>query len=231
MPPEKPADEQAPHATQPADERPRGASVINPNDQARWLALADTALRHAPTEQEVAEMEALARKEQASSSAGFVARLRKSKGRASPNSRRYPVMARTSKPTSTSHCRSRRLLFVDDEEGIRTTLPAILERRGFDVRVAATVPEALAEMESHKFDVLVSDLNIGEDGNGFTVIRAMRNTHPQCVAILLTGYPTFESSVQAIEDEVDGYVVKPADINSLVSTIDRKLRTRQERGH
>src|SRR6266487_4901881 len=65
MPPEKPADEQAPHATQPADERPRGVSVINPNDQARWLALADTALRHAPTEQDVAEMEALARKEQA----------------------------------------------------------------------------------------------------------------------------------------------------------------------
>jgi len=65
MPPEKLADEQATHATQPADERPRGVSVINPNDQARWLALADTALRHAPTEQDVAEVEALARKEQA----------------------------------------------------------------------------------------------------------------------------------------------------------------------
>ena len=140
-------------------------------------------------------------------------------------------MARTSTPTSTSHCRSRRLLFVDDEEGIRTTLPVILERRGFEVRVAASVPEAFSEMRNHKFDVLVSDLNIGEDGNGFTVIRAMRSTHPECVAILLTGYPTFESSVQAIEDEVDGYLVKPTDINSLVSTIDRKLRTRQQRGH
>jgi len=64
MPPEKPADEQAPRATQPADERPHGVSVINPNDQARWLALADTALRRAPREQDVAEMEALARKEQ-----------------------------------------------------------------------------------------------------------------------------------------------------------------------
>jgi hypothetical protein len=64
MPPEKPVDEQAPHATQPSDE-PRGVSVISPNDQARWLALADTALRHVPTEQDVAEMEALARKEQA----------------------------------------------------------------------------------------------------------------------------------------------------------------------
>jgi len=129
--------------------------------------------------------------------------------------------------TQTSH--RRRLLFVDDEEGIRTTLPAILERRGFEVRVAASVPEAFSEIKTHKFDVLLSDLNIGEDGNGFTVIRAMRQAHPNCVAILLTGYPAFETAVQAIEDEVDGYHVKPADINSLVSTIERKLRSRQSR--
>jgi len=138
-------------------------------------------------------------------------------------------MAGTLKPISTSRGLSKRLLFVDDEEGIRATLPAILERRGYQVRVAATVPEALSEMRNHKFDVLVSDLNIGEDGNGFTVIRAMRKTHPNCVAILLTGYPAFETAVQAIEDEVDGYLVKPADIDSLVGTIERKLRVRQAR--
>ena len=138
-------------------------------------------------------------------------------------------MAGTSTPVQTSHGLSKRLLFVDDEEGIRTTLSTILQRRGFDVRVAASVAEALSEIKTHKFDVLLSDLNIGEDGNGFTVIRAMRKAHPNCVAILLTGYPAFETAVQAIEDEVDGYMVKPADINSLVSTIERKLRTRQGR--
>jgi len=137
-------------------------------------------------------------------------------------------MAGTSKPNPTSHGLSKRLLFVDDEEGIRSTLPTILERRGFDVRVAATVPEALSEIRTHEFDVLLSDLNIGEDGDGFSVIRAMRKAHPKCVAILLTGYPAFETAVQAIEDGVDGYLVKPADINSLVSTIERKLRTRQD---
>jgi len=63
--PEKPADEHTPRATQPADERPHGVRVINPGDQVRWLALADSVLRHVPTEQDVAEMEALARKEQA----------------------------------------------------------------------------------------------------------------------------------------------------------------------
>ena len=56
---------------------------------------------------------------------------------------------------------------------------------------------------------------------------AMRRAHPNCIAILLTGYPAFETAVQAIEDEVDGYLVKPADINSLVSTIERKLSSRK----
>src|SRR3989442_15019324 len=138
-------------------------------------------------------------------------------------------MAETSMPIQTLHCRSKRLLFVDDEEGIRLTLPLLLQARGFDVRVAASVPEALSEIKTHKFDVLLSDLNIGEDGNGFTIIRAMRRAHPNCIAILLTGYPAFETAVQAIEDEVDGYLVKPADIDSLVGTIERKLRVRQAR--
>ncbi|PYX12452.1 MAG: hypothetical protein DMG84_21675 [Acidobacteria bacterium] len=65
MPPEKPADEQAAsRATQPADERPHGVVVINPNDQARWLALADVALSRGATAGEVAETEVLAREEQ-----------------------------------------------------------------------------------------------------------------------------------------------------------------------
>ena len=124
---------------------------------------------------------------------------------------------------------SKRLLFVDDEEGIRATLPVLWRQRGFDVRVAADVAEALSEMKTHDFDVLLSDLNIGQDGDGFAVIRAMRNAHPGCVAILLTGYPGFESSLQALHDEVDDYFLKPANLDSLVSTIERKLCARQSR--
>ena len=138
-------------------------------------------------------------------------------------------ITRTPKLVQSSQPLSKRLLFVDDEEGIRMTLPAILERRGFDVRVAASVVEALEEIETRTFDVLLSDLNIGEDGDGFTVIRAMRKAHPNCVTVLLTGYPAFESVLQAIHDEVDDYFVKPADLNSLTGSIDRKLRTRQAR--
>ena len=118
---------------------------------------------------------------------------------------------------------------MDDEEGIRETLPELLRQRGFDVRVAAIVPEALSEIRTHDFDVLLSDLNIGKDGDGFAVIRAMRKAHPNCVTILLTGYPAFESALQAIHDEVDDYFVKPAELDSLIRTIEGKLGTRQSR--
>jgi DNA-binding NtrC family response regulator len=56
-----------------------------------------------------------------------------------------------------------RLLFVDDEASIRMTLPPVLQKAGFDVRVAESVSDALFEINSRQFDVLISDLNIGEE--------------------------------------------------------------------
>lgn len=115
------------------------------------------------------------------------------------------------------------ILFVDDEPGIRDTLPAILEQHGFQVTVAATVPEALHAITTGKFDVLISDLNIGAAGDGFTVVSAMRRTQPDCVNFILTGYPAFETALQALRSQVDDYLVKPADIRNLVETIEQKL--------
>jgi CheY-like chemotaxis protein len=116
-----------------------------------------------------------------------------------------------------------RLLFVDDEQGIRMTLPAILELRGFTVATAATVAEALNLIASEKFDVLISDLNIGEPGDGFTVVSAMRRTQPDAPTFILTGYPAFETALEAIRQQVDDYLIKPADVESLVANIQEKL--------
>jgi len=120
-----------------------------------------------------------------------------------------------------------RILFVDDEPNIRLTLPQILMRHGYKVRAAATVAEALAEINSRAFDLLIADLNIGQVGDGFTVVSAMRRTQPNCVNFILTGYPAFETALQAIRSQVDDYLVKPADIQSLISSIESKLQNRQ----
>jgi len=121
---------------------------------------------------------------------------------------------------------SLRMLFVDDEPSIRLTLPEILRLHGHEVEVASTVAEALAAIPVRKFDVLISDLNIGNPGDGFTVVSAMRRTQPQCVTLILTGYPGFETALQAIRNQVDDYLVKPTQVEQLVETIERKLSER-----
>lgn len=121
---------------------------------------------------------------------------------------------------------SLRMLFVDDEPSIRLTLPEILRLHGHEVEVASTVAEALAAISLHKFDVLISDLNIGNPGDGFTVVSAMRRTQPQCITLILTGYPGFETALQAIRSQVDDYLVKPTQVEQLVETIERKLKER-----
>ncbi len=116
-----------------------------------------------------------------------------------------------------------RLLFVDDDPAIRITLPAILQHEGFEVTVAASVPEALDLINRERFDVLLSDLNVGEPGDGFTVVSAMRRTQPEVLTFILTGFPDFNSALEGIRQQVDDYFTKPADIPRMVGRMKAKL--------
>ncbi len=117
-----------------------------------------------------------------------------------------------------------RVLFVDDEPSLVLTMPLILRQHGYDVTAVGSVNEALALISSAPFDVLISDLNIGHAGDGFTVVSAMRRTHPRCITLILTGYPGFDSALEAIRSQVDDYLIKPAPIPSLINLIERKLK-------
>ena len=117
----------------------------------------------------------------------------------------------------------KRVLFVDDEPSIRLTLPPILEKAGFEVHVAESVADALFEINSFQFDALVTDLNIGEEGDGFLVASGMRHIQPNCTVFILTGYPAFETALQAIHSQVDDYLVKPVEIDSLVNALKGQL--------
>lgn len=118
-----------------------------------------------------------------------------------------------------------RLLFVDDEQTIRLTLSTILHSKGFDVTTAASVKEALHLIDTQRFDVLLSDLNIGEPGDGFTIVSAMRRIQPEACTFILTGYPDFETALRAIRNQVDDYFTKPADINALVGRLLERVAT------
>jgi DNA-binding response OmpR family regulator len=115
---------------------------------------------------------------------------------------------------------------VDDDPGIRDLLPKILALNGYEAVVAASVAEALTIITSQKFDVLISDLNMGSAADGFTIVSAMKRLNPECVNFILTGYPAFESALQALRAQVDDYFVKPADIPQLLTQIEGRLNRR-----
>jgi DNA-binding NtrC family response regulator len=124
------------------------------------------------------------------------------------------------------HSSRKRLLFVDDEPAIRITLSAILLRYGFKVTVAGAVAEAINEIRSREFDVLICDLNIDREGDGLEVIRAMREVNPDCVTIILTGHPDMESAEEGFRLGIDEYIAKPANADTLVALLAQKLAAR-----
>jgi DNA-binding NtrC family response regulator len=131
-----------------------------------------------------------------------------------------------STPTFPQMPRRKRILFVDDEPSIRLTLPPVLEQHGFEVKAAASVAEAVLQIDVSRFDVLISDLNIEEGGDGLRIVSAMRQKQPQCITLILTGHPGFETAVDALRLRVDDYVVKPVDVETLISALRKKLNQR-----
>jgi len=125
--------------------------------------------------------------------------------------------------------RKPKILLLDDEENIRLMLGMYLGEQGFAVTTSATVPEALKLISQQDFDVLIADLNVGHAGDGFTVVSAMRRTQPQAVTFILTGYPAFETALEAIRLQVDDYVTKPTDADALIHKIQDKLAHPKQR--
>ena len=127
-----------------------------------------------------------------------------------------------------------RVLFVDDEPSIRETCPALLRKHNFDVTSVGTVADALAEIASVQFDVLISDMNIGQPGDGFTVVKAMRRAQPNCVTLVLTGHPAAETALLAfryqVDDElVDGIVSKGEGPEILLAKVDHLIARKASR--
>jgi ActR/RegA family two-component response regulator len=122
--------------------------------------------------------------------------------------------------------RNARILFVDDEPNFVLTMPHILRQHGYQVTVSNSVQEAISLIGNEPFDVLISDLYIGEQDNGLSVISTMRRTQPNCMIMILTGFPGFDSAVEAMRNQVDEYLIKPVPLPTLMELIEQKLAER-----
>ena len=122
-----------------------------------------------------------------------------------------------------------RILLAEDDDAVRQMLQTALERDGFDVVAVVGVREALHRIATEHFDVLLSDLHMPHAGDGFTVVSAMRHTHPQAVTLVLSGYPELDEALSVIRSQADDVLVKPIEIASLREIIHDRVAKRLPR--
>ncbi len=114
------------------------------------------------------------------------------------------------------------ILLVDDEKLIRNSFARELRAEGFTVITAAGGSEAIGEVERTSYDLVVTDLMMpGVDG--FGVLKAVKRQAPRTCVIILTGYGDTESANDALCLGADDFILKPCEINDLISRIRRCL--------
>jgi DNA-binding response OmpR family regulator len=112
-----------------------------------------------------------------------------------------------------------RVLCVDDEPALKDIIATILESEGFEAVTAGTVTEALACINGQHFDLLVSDMNLGELSDGFTVVSAMKRSQPRCRTLILTGYPDYDAALAHLRSQADRFLTKPVRRQALLEAV------------
>ena len=123
--------------------------------------------------------------------------------------------------------RKSRILVVDDEPNVLVTYRLILQQRGYEVSAALSSEEARATLAEHEIDLLLCDLSLEKQENGFDVIEVARLKNPQMPTVLLTGYATPEANERA-EQMAIPVLFKPIDIKELLNTISQLLKENYE---
>jgi signal transduction histidine kinase len=121
-----------------------------------------------------------------------------------------------------------KVLVVDDEQSVATTIKAILQLDGNEVTAVTSGKEALEQIREHEFDVVLTDLRL-DDLDGIEILRETQKLWPDTVSIMLTGYASLESAVTALRSGAYDYLIKPSDVDELRATIGRALERRRLR--
>lgn len=106
------------------------------------------------------------------------------------------------------------LLIVDDDRPFSTRLARAMESRGYQVRVAESVADGLAAIETDAPAFAVIDMRLG-DGSGLDVIERLKNRRPDARGVILTGYGNIATAVTAVKMGAFDYLAKPADADEI----------------
>jgi DNA-binding NtrC family response regulator len=113
------------------------------------------------------------------------------------------------------------ILVVDDDVGVRTMLSSVLSKEGFLVEEVENGKQAVKACEKSFFDVALIDVEL-PDMKGTELLDRLKRIQPKMIRIIITGHPSLESAMKAVNERADGYVLKPFQVPELLLKI-RKL--------
>lgn len=122
-----------------------------------------------------------------------------------------------------------RILVVDDQRNMRTTLSMLLRSAGYEVEEAEDGKQGSEMGSAESYDLVITDLRLGTP-DGLAVLRAVREAQPHSEVIVMTAYGTIESAVEAMRLGASDYLQKPFSEQELLLKVEKALESRRLRG-
>lgn len=119
-----------------------------------------------------------------------------------------------------------RILIIDDDENIRKVLAAILEDEGYDVELVDTARKAIEKTRRNYYNLALIDVRL-PDMEGIELLTKMTDTTPKMRKIIITGYPTLQNAVEAVNNGANAYVMKPFDMEKVLKEIQEQLKKQE----
>ena len=119
-----------------------------------------------------------------------------------------------------------KILVVDDDENIRNTMRTILEDEGYVVDSAATGSEAVQKTQKSAYNIALLDIRL-PDMEGVELLKLIKDTVPRTRKIMVTGYPSMQNAIAALNKNADAYLIKPIDIENLLNTVKEQLQLQE----
>jgi DNA-binding NtrC family response regulator len=120
-----------------------------------------------------------------------------------------------------------KILVIEDEETIREALSQVLSSEGYQVGVAENGLVGLAKLRDEHFSVVISDLKMPVM-NGVTFLKTIQFLQPEVPVIIITGFDTEDSSVEAMGNGAAGYLTKPFFPDQIIEKVQISINKREE---
>ncbi|MCW4019307.1 MAG: response regulator [Candidatus Bathyarchaeota archaeon] len=122
----------------------------------------------------------------------------------------------------------RHVIVVDDDKSILRTFTRILQKNGYEIDVAETGREAIEKSKKKRYDLALIDIRL-PDMDGTDLLVKMQKTIQNAIKIMITGFPSLETGVKALDEGADAYLVKPVKPEELLTLIEEKFRAKEEK--